>query len=86
MTQRNRDCWDRPMNRRQALYTTGGLLAAGAAGLSMPLNTWGQTKKPPNIIFILTDDHRWDALSILGHPVVETPNLDRFCGETKPLF
>ena len=29
-----------------------------------------------NIVFILTDQMRWDCLSITGHPVVETPNLD----------
>jgi N-acetylglucosamine-6-sulfatase len=31
----------------------------------------------PNIILILTDDHRYDALGFLGHPFLETPNLDR---------
>jgi arylsulfatase len=30
----------------------------------------------PNIIFIITDQMRWDCLSGAGHPVVETPNLD----------
>lgn len=30
----------------------------------------------PNIIFLLTDDQRADTLSIAGHPVVETPNID----------
>jgi len=30
----------------------------------------------PNILFILTDQMRGDCLSIAGHPVVETPNLD----------
>ena len=30
----------------------------------------------PNIVFILTDQFRWDCLSWTGHPVVETPNLD----------
>ncbi|MDO8541432.1 MAG: sulfatase [Opitutaceae bacterium] len=29
-----------------------------------------------NIVFILTDDHRFDAMSFMGHPFVETPNLD----------
>ncbi len=33
--------------------------------------------KPRNIVFILTDDHRADALGFLGHPVLQTPNLDR---------
>ena len=31
----------------------------------------------PNIIFLLTDDQRADALGIAGHPILETPNLDR---------
>jgi N-acetylglucosamine-6-sulfatase len=32
---------------------------------------------PRNLVLILTDDHRFDALSFLGHPYVETPHLDR---------
>lgn len=31
----------------------------------------------PNIVFILCDDHRWDALGMMGHPFLETPHLDR---------
>jgi N-acetylglucosamine-6-sulfatase len=30
-----------------------------------------------NIVFILADDHRHDALSFMGHPYLETPHLDR---------
>lgn len=35
----------------------------------------------PNIIFILTDDHRWDAMSCMGHAVIKTPHLDRLADE-----
>ncbi|HWU39035.1 MAG TPA: sulfatase-like hydrolase/transferase, partial [Candidatus Acidoferrum sp.] len=35
----------------------------------------------PNIIFILSDDHRWDAMSGAGHPFLKTPNLDRLSSE-----
>ena len=35
----------------------------------------------PNIIFILTDDHRWDHLGCMGHPFLQTPNLDRIANE-----
>ena len=28
-----------------------------------------------NIIFILADDHRFDAMGFAGHPFLETPNL-----------
>ena len=31
----------------------------------------------PNIVFVLLDQMRWDCLSIVGHPVVETPNIDQ---------
>lgn len=34
--------------------------------------------KRPNILLITTDQHRGDHLSIAGHPVVETPNIDAF--------
>ncbi|GGO83476.1 phosphonate monoester hydrolase [Marinobacterium nitratireducens] len=30
-----------------------------------------------NILFIMIDQLRWDALSCYGNPVVETPNIDR---------
>ena len=32
-----------------------------------------QGAKPRNIIFILADDHRFDAMSFLGHPFFQTP-------------
>ncbi|MGD9556729.1 MAG: sulfatase [Mangrovibacterium sp.] len=36
-----------------------------------------EPKQRPNIIFILTDDQRWDALGVMGNPVIQTPNLDK---------
>lgn len=30
----------------------------------------------PNIVYILCDDHRWDAMSMMGHPFLETPHMD----------
>lgn len=39
-------------------------------------------EKRPNILFILTDDHRWDAMGFTGaYPFLETPNMDRLCSE-----
>lgn len=31
----------------------------------------------PNIIFILTDDQRWDALGFARNPIIKTPNMDK---------
>lgn len=31
----------------------------------------------PNIIFLLADDQRWDALGVAGNTVIQTPNIDQ---------
>jgi len=46
-----------------------------------PTTVKGAETRRPNILVILTDDHRWDALGFLGHPFLKTPNLDRIARE-----
>ncbi|MCZ6671360.1 MAG: sulfatase-like hydrolase/transferase [Verrucomicrobia bacterium] len=36
----------------------------------------------PNIIFLLTDDQRDNTFSAMGHPFVQTPNVDRLLGQS----
>lgn len=70
-----------------AAVTTLSGCAAPASGLpeGMPLPI--DTSPPaagterPNFLFILADDHRWDHLSAMNHPFLETPNLDRLAAE-----
>lgn len=31
---------------------------------------------PRNVVFILSDDHRYDAMSFMGHPFAKTPHMD----------
>ncbi len=40
-----------------------------------------QANDRPNVVFILTDDQRWDALSIMGNEHLQTPNIDRLAEE-----
>jgi len=35
------------------------------------------TENPPNILFIMTDQHRWDYLGCYGADFLDTPNIDR---------
>ena len=49
------------------------VLSSDAAGFKLPPAKDGE---PRNIIFILTDDHRFDAMGFVGHPFLETPHLD----------
>jgi N-acetylglucosamine-6-sulfatase len=40
-----------------------------------------QTRRQPNIVFVLVDDMRWDEVRAAGHPFIETPNMDRLARE-----
>ena len=66
---------DLSMPRRQFLRASalglGGLALKAGCGSGPP----GQN--PPNYIFLLTDDQRWDALGCAGNPIIQTPNMDR---------
>src|SRR5581483_9126560 len=33
--------------------------------------------RPPNVLFVLSDDQRPDTIHALGNPIIETPHLDR---------
>ncbi|WP_406683270.1 sulfatase-like hydrolase/transferase [Seonamhaeicola sp. MEBiC1930] len=38
--------------------------------------------KQPNIIFLMTDDQRWDNMGCYGKPEFATPNIDKLAGES----
>lgn len=38
-------------------------------------------EKRPNLLFIMTDQQRFDALSFAGNDILETPNMDRLAKE-----
>jgi arylsulfatase A-like enzyme len=44
--------------------------------LCLSLSLIGQEKLKPNIVFILTDDQRWDALGVAGNSIIQTPQMD----------
>jgi arylsulfatase A-like enzyme len=64
------------MNRRDFLRTS----AAAAAPVRPP-----ETASKPNILFIMTDQQRFDALGANGNSIIKTPNLDRFAAEAANL-
>ena len=45
--------------------------------ISFFLSSCNQELKKPNIIFIYTDDQRFDTVGIVGNNQVYTPNLDK---------
>jgi arylsulfatase A-like enzyme len=68
------------VNRRTMLRQTGAAAAAGAAGCTADSAGTGEQ---PNILFIFSDQQRWDAVNCYGSPLVEnlTPNLDAMAAE-----
>ncbi len=38
-------------------------------------------RSKPNVVFILVDDLRWNALGCMGDKIVQTPNIDRLARE-----
>jgi len=40
-----------------------------------------QEKQPPNIIFIMSDDHAVGAISAYGNSLLETPNIDKLADQ-----
>lgn len=40
-----------------------------------------QDKTKPNIVFIMTDDHAYQAISAYGSKLIQTPNIDRLADE-----
>lgn len=45
------------------------------------LSGLAQQPARPNLIFLLTDDHRWDALGAAGNRIIQTPNLDQLASQ-----
>lgn len=56
------------LSRRQVLAGT----AAGLAGVAIA----AEPKRRPNILFLVSDDQRFDTIAALGNPAIRTPNLD----------
>ncbi|MBN1805067.1 MAG: sulfatase [Sedimentisphaerales bacterium] len=68
------------LNRRDFLsLATGGSLATvlTLTGCNRNLAKHRTAEKnQPNIIFLLTDDHRADAMGCAGNRIIQTPNMD----------
>ncbi len=59
------------LSRRQLLRT------ASLGFLGAPFLKSLPERQRPNLIFLLTDDQRWDTLGCMGNRIIKTPNVDQ---------
>ena len=73
------------VNHRKFLsLAAGGAIAAvmPSAGCESELSSRGSiAARRPNIIFLMADDQRADAMGCMGNPVIKTPNMDRLAAD-----
>ena len=57
-------------------------LATFCLGVAPTERAFAASQSPrPNVLFILCDDLRWNALGCAGHPCLKTPHIDRLAAE-----
>ncbi len=67
------------LNRREFVKLVAGSAATAAiplTGCNSQLSGRRAAAGRPNIIFLLTDDQRADAMGCAGNPIIYTPNMD----------
>ena len=68
-----------PAMRQTRRELLGTLSAAAAATVGCGAES--SDDRPPNILFLLTDDQRFDMFGAGGNRIIRTPNMDRLAGE-----
>ena len=73
-------CSTLKLTRRTFLKST--LLVPASAALAADVKRFApEAKSRPNILYLMTDQHRGDCLGCAGNPVIKTPYLDSIAKE-----
>ncbi len=76
---------------QKSIYSAGALAASSQTGQSASSNpsekrylatNRDSDSTQPNILFIMTDQQRYDGVGVNGNPLIQTPNLDRLAGQS----
>jgi arylsulfatase A-like enzyme len=80
---RDRSSNPEPENPGRRQFVQTGVAAAVAAAVTPAslAQTVSAPEKRPNLVFLYTEGHRADCLSLVGHPLLKTPNMDRIGSE-----
>jgi len=70
-----------PITRREFIKAAGGFVCATVFGHGQVDAAKDNAGTPPNILFLITDQHNSGVLGCAGNPIVKTPHLDRLAAE-----
>jgi arylsulfatase len=78
------------MKRRQFIQQTAAITSIisalgmdkSLAGASSDASSKNKNAKKPNILFIMTDQQRYDCIAANGNSIIKTPNLDRLAAQS----
>ena len=65
-------------------WLTGGLLLLSACGVAAPAPAQDAASRAPHVVLVVSDTHRWGAMSFTATPQVRTPNLEQLAGMGSP--
>ena len=63
--------------RKNNIVKSAKFMGIGTMAVLGACQDKGQEAQLPNIIYIMSDDHAYQAISAYGHGLNETPNIDR---------
>jgi uncharacterized sulfatase len=52
------------------------------AFVAAPVALTAAAAAPPNVVFIISDDQAWTDYSFMGHPLIQTPHLDKLAARS----
>ena len=69
------------LNMRSNLIAKSIIVMTGIVACNAGSQESQSEKQPPNILFIMSDDHAYQALSAYSDHLMETPNIDRIADD-----
>src|SRR5512140_2296806 len=68
---------------RGCLFRAAASLVAGIVVSPPVLGADGGRSEParPNVVYVFSDEHRWQSMSFTEMPQVKTPNMDRLAAQ-----
>jgi arylsulfatase A-like enzyme len=74
--------YDNGVRPHLGLFVRFLVLGASLVMASAFANAAEAAERPPNIVFLLSDDQAWTDYGFMGHPHIQTPNLDKLAKQS----